>query len=116
MAEEEREDKAGAEGRKGETVNVWANWGEVGTRWWFMAKEKNQKILSFYKFHLQNCTLCTFHIVIDICCSSDEEISASFDGDDNCEEELEYSDDYEQVGKWVRWMSVVKLHLGDTAN
>ena len=48
MAEEEREGKAGAEGRKGETVNVWANWGEVGTRWWFMAKEKNQKILSFY--------------------------------------------------------------------
>ena len=30
--------------------------------------------------------------------SSDEEISASLDGDeDQCEEELAYSDDYEQV-------------------
>ena len=55
--------------------------------------------------------MCTFHIVIDICCSSDEEISASFDGDDNCEEELEYSDDYEQVGKWVRWMSLSVVEI-----
>ena len=29
------------------------------------------------------------------CCSSDEEISASLDGNSNCEEELDYSDDYE---------------------
>ena len=29
------------------------------------------------------------------CCSSDEEISASLDGNFNCEEELDYSDDYE---------------------
>ena len=41
-------------------------------------------------------------------CSSDEEISASLDDNFNCEEELDYSDDYEneQVTKCMIQMSV----------
>ena len=37
-------------------------------------------------------------------CSSDEEISASLDDNFNCEEELDYSDDYEneQVNKCLK--------------